>query len=145
MNLAGLKTAVDRPEFGGQKSLQIAATLNAASISRQVPITALAIQRYLALQDKLYGIETSPEPVAQKAVRYLEVFEQFDLSDPNVNAAFVALLDALDATLTVAFDAADKAAILALGGAPVSEAESLGFSGTTDQELADYIEKVRTW
>lgn len=94
-------------------------------------ITAHDIQQYLMLYDLLLPIEASQAPSCVAASRALDIFPQFDLSNPVILNKFEQILDGLVAeTLIPDFTGQHKSDILSLGNALISRAEQLSIQPT---------------
>ena len=83
--------------------------------TRTGELTSHTIRQYLMLVDLLLPIESAVTPACQAATRALEVFPNFDLSDPMILGKFIQVLDGLVAdTLIPDFTETHKDSILAL-------------------------------
>lgn len=123
-----LKTELQEVKYTGKTDQECLDMLLDKNISVKQDISAHAIQKYLALKGKLLIVEASAKKAevtaATKAVRMLEIFSVFAMSEPDVEAALVTLLDELVAQTLI--DAVDKTAILAMGSRLVNTVELLG-------------------
>ncbi len=110
--------------YSGMNDQQTTDSLNAKTISTAQDIITRDIQKYLSLNGLLLQIEDSTANSARNAVKNMQLFSSFTMSEPAVNAALVATLDALvtDSLITNA----DKDNILLLGSKLISRGEQLG-------------------
>ena len=103
--------ASDTPE-------QIRAALNTKNITIQVPIATRDIKQYLILTNMWLGIKDSTSDAARIAVDALHNFDQFDVSNPLVEAKLTEILDALVVETQIPdFTVTHKTQILAMGQA----------------------------
>jgi len=117
---------------------QVANSLNAKVIASKRPIPVHDIQQYLMLVDLLLPIEAGSSDACQVATRALALFDQFDISNPMIEAKLTNILDGLVAdTLIPGFTATNKAAVLAMGDTTISRADELGITVTTGLAQAE--------
>ena len=121
------------PAYTNTTSEQAANLLNAKNIAAFQPITTHDMQQYLVLVDQLLEIEACASTACKAAVRAMEIFESFDITNPAILTKLTAVLDALVAEANVLFAAEDKAVILSLGNTLISRAEQLGIRVATGQ------------
>jgi hypothetical protein len=108
-------------------------------------ITAHDIRQYLFLVDVLIPLEMSQTITCKVAVRALELFPVFALSNPIIYGKFIAMLDALVAEdLIPDFNEATKTGILALADKQVSLIDQLRENGeyVDIQAIATAIESL---
>ncbi|MBV1888709.1 MAG: hypothetical protein KUG67_00485 [Proteobacteria bacterium] len=121
------------PAYAATTSEQAANLLNAKTIAAFQPITTHDMQQYLVLVDQLLEIEACTSDACKKAVRAMEIFDSFDVTNPAILAKLTAVLDALVSETAISFAEGDKAVILSLGNDLISRAEQLGIRVTTGQ------------
>lgn len=124
MNRNVLIAELSLPAYSGLTDQECLDLLQAKNITVKQDISAHDIQKYLALKGKLIPLENSVSPSAISANRMLELFDLFTISEPAVEVALTATLDAL--ILDTLIDATDKAVILSMGEKQISRADELG-------------------
>ena len=131
MNYEILKTELQDPAYTALSDADAATALNTENITAKTSILAHDIRKYLMLVDKLLPIEASSLNSAKAAVRSLEIFPSFDMTESAVETKLTAVLDALITDGLI--DGTDKSSILALGDEVISRATKLG------------LPKISTW
>ncbi len=110
----------------------IISNLNAKNITVKKAISVHDIQEYLMLTDDLDLIESSESVECKRAVRALEIFNQFDIAHKTKGALIenklTSILSDLVANTMLSFTEDDKTAILSLGVNTVSWAEQNGYN-----------------
>jgi hypothetical protein len=117
----------------------VLSVLNRKDISRLGRITAHDIKQYFSLIDLRIPIKDSPAASCRAVSLALEDFPTFDLTIPEVQAKFIAMLDALVAEeLIPDFTEVHKATLLYLATETISRAEQLGINPSV-QDIAQAL------
>ena len=111
----------------------ICEVLNRKDIIVHGSITASMIRQYLMLNNFLLLIESGTTEACRIAARSLELFPNFDLSQPIIFDKFSLILDALVIDeFVVGFDELNKAALISAADKKISRAEQLGLDVDSD-------------
>ena len=119
-----LAEELKKADYAGLTDQQCFDLLTTRNITVKTSIETHDIQKYLMLKGKLLAIESSDLLSAKTAVRAMELFNTFDISDAEIDATLTGTLDALIADSLI--DANDKTAILSMGESLKSKAEIEG-------------------
>lgn len=115
------------PFIASGNDAAICEALNRKDIIVHGSITASTIRQYLMLNNFLLLIESGTTEACRMVARALELFPNFDLSQPIIFNKFSLILDALvDDASVVDFDELNKAALISLANKKISRAEQLG-------------------
>jgi len=111
----------------------ISEVLNRKDITAHGGITASTIRQFLMLNDFLLLIEQSTNETCKMVTRSLDLFPNFDLSEPVIYDKFVVILDALVADVSViGFTELHKATLINAADKKISRAEQLGITVDSD-------------
>jgi hypothetical protein len=109
----------------------ILSILNRKDISRLGKISSHSIKQYFSLIDLRIPIKDSQAASCRAVSLALEDFPTFDLTIPEVQAKFIAMLDDLvEEELIPDFTEVHKATLLYLATETISRAEELGINPT---------------
>lgn len=119
------------PLIAEGRDKEVLAVLNRKDISRLGKITAHDIKQYFSLIDLRIPIRDSAAESCRAVSLALEDFPTFDLTIPEVQAKFIAMLDALVVEdLIPDFTETHKIALLYIATEVISRAEQLGINPT---------------
>jgi len=122
------------PEYSGMTDLEASASINTEDIAIKLSIPSQEIQKYLALVDKLIPMEESVLASAVEAVRLMDLFSEFDMTDPAVEIKLTEMLAAL--VVDSLIDSDDEIAILAMGDDLISTGVELGLGNVQEADVA---------
>ena len=131
--MSRLKTELQDAKYSGLTDQQCLDLINAKNIVKKKQIQTRDIRKYLMINNKLLTIEASTTNSAKTAVRAMEIFDSFDMTDSQVVTTLTTVLDSLitDTLITTA----DKTAVLAMGDDYESIADQLGFRNLSIQNI----------
>ena len=131
--MSRLKTELQDAKYSGLTDQHCLDLINAKNIVKKKQIQTRDIRKYLMINNKLLTIEASTTNSAKTAVRAMEIFDSFDMTDSQVVTTLTTVLDSLitDTLITTA----DKTAVLAMGDDYESIADQLGFRNLSIQNI----------
>ena len=110
----------------------ILAVLNRKDIPAKGVIATKEIWKYLGVHRILRALETSNSEYCKEAIRNLEIFDTFELNDPEIFAVYATILSVLEMDESIPFTAQHKVDLLAMGDVLISRAEQTGISPTLE-------------